>query len=391
VFQGSTLLDESAIDYSVAVALAGAEREAGLSDFGECAFEEPLGRLIDASLRELRFTEVGLQNFKATIQRFLVNRLRLQRDLVRHPEILGEDVSDPIIVLGMPRTGTTKLQRLLSADPRNQKLALWKLLNPAPFPDDELPPDAARLAFAKIVEDATRANPDFTMSHETAADEADEDSFLLLFSFEYPMLHNIFPADSYLEWVRTRSPLTAHRFEHTLLQYLQWQSGGRTAGRWILKNPGHVGHLAALHAVFPRATYVHSHRDMVEVLASYCYLIESIYQPLYVDVDPREIGRQALLYWGPELERYARERAALGTQVSILDVPYRGITDDPYAIVREIYSRAGLSFTREAEAAMRAWSDRNRQHKHGKATYRLERYGLTPELIRRTFPAERAT
>ena len=143
--------------------------------------------------------------------------------------------------------------------------------------------------------------------------------------------------------MRTRSPLPAHRYERTLLKYLQWQQGGRAAGRWILKNPGHVGHLKALHAVFPRATYVHSHRDMIEVLASYCHLIESIYKPLYVDVDPREVGRQALLYWGPELARYERDRAELGTHVTILDVPYRGITDDPYPIVREIYARAGIA------------------------------------------------
>jgi hypothetical protein len=391
VFQGNTRIDESVAEYSVAVALSGAEREAGLSDFDDSSFEEPLARLIEAGLRELRFTEIGLQNFKATIQRFLVNRLRLQRDLARHPEILDEDVSDPVVILGMPRTGTTKLQRLLSADPRNHKLALWKLLNPAPFAGDTDPPNAARLAFAKIVEDATRANPDFTRSHETAADEADEDSFLLLFSFDYPMLHNIFPADSYLSWVRTRSPLPAHRYERTLLKYLQWQDGGRAAGRWILKNPGHVGHLKALHTVFPHATFVHSHRDMVGVLASYCYLIESIYKPLYVDVDPREVGRQALLYWKPELERYERDRAELGSRVSILDVPYQSITDDPYPVVREIYARAGLAFTSEAETAMRAWSDRNQQHKHGKATYRLERYGLTTDIVRAAFPATRVT
>jgi hypothetical protein len=227
------------------------------------------------------------------------------------------------------------------------------------------------------------------MSHETAADEADEDSFLLLFSFDYPMLHNIFPADSWLAWVRTRSPLPAHHYERTLLQYLQWQDGGRCGRRWVLKNPGHVGHLAALHAVFPKATYVHSHRDMLEVLPSYCHLIESIYRPLYADIDPREIGRQALLYWGPEVARYERERTLLAEVVSILDVPYREIVESPYAVARGIYRRAGVAFTSKSEAAMRAWADANQQHKHGRATYSLERYGLEPETIRNAFPTAR--
>jgi hypothetical protein len=389
VFQGKTQIDSSSEEYSLETALEGARCEARLSDFGDHGFTEPLARLIDASLRELRFTDAGLLNFKATIQRFLVNRLRLRRDLLAHPEIRDEDVSDPIIALGMPRTGTTKLQRLLSADPGNQKLALWRLLNPAPFPEDPPGTHAGRLAFARVVEQATRANPDFTMSHETAADEADEDSFLLLFSFEYSMLHNIFPAVSYLEWVRTRSPLPAHEFERTLLRYLQWQDGGRRGRRWILKNPGHVGHLKALHTVFPKATFVHSHRDMTEVLPSYCHLIESIYRPLYANINPREVGRQALLYWRPEIERYERERAELGAEIEILDVPYQGITTDPHPIVREIYRRAGLPLTSEAVAAMREWSDRNQQHKHGKANYSLERYGLTRATILEAFPPPR--
>ena len=79
----------------------------------------------------------------------------------------------------------------------------------------------------------------------------------------------------------------------------------------MLKNPGGVGFLKALHATFPKATFVHSHRDMSEVIPSYCRLMESIYAPLLEPLDLHRHGRDVLAYWGPELARYASDRAEL--------------------------------------------------------------------------------
>lgn len=385
MFQGTTKLSDTTSRYGLQVALTGAREEANLQEFGDDVFIEPLERLIEGCLSEVRFTEIGLMSFKATIQRFLVNRLRFERDLSAHPEILREDVSDPIIILGMPRTGTTKLQRLISADPQMQKLSLWKLLNPAPFPGEQPGKPEGRMAFAKIVETATRENAAFTTSHETAADEADEDSYLALMSFDYVMLAIIFPSPSYLRWVRARPQDQAHVFEKRMLQYLQWQDGGRRDRRWVLKNPGAVGFLRVLKSTFPRATFVHSHRDMTQVIPSYCRLIEAIYHPLLEPLDLHQHGRDVLEYWGPEMARYAEEIAALGNSVNVLDVPYLEIVRDPTPTIREIYKRAGVAFTAESKAAMQAWLEANQQHKHGKAAYSLERYGLTVEMIDSAF------
>jgi hypothetical protein len=299
MFQGTTNLSAHSCTYAMEVALAGARQEARLEDFGDPEFLEALSKLIECALCDVRFTAAGMLNFKATVQRFLVNRLRWQRDLVAHPEILDEDVSDPIVTLGMPRTGTTKLQRLISADPQMQKLSLWKLLNPAPFADELPGHPTGRLAFARAVEEATRANPEFTASHETSATEADEDSYFALLSFDYVMLYCIFPSASYLEWVRKRPQRSAHRLEKQLLQYLQWQDGGRRGRRWVLKNPGAVGFLEPLHEVFPKATFVHSHRDMTEVIPSYCRLMETIYQVLLEPIDLVRHGCEVLEYWAP--------------------------------------------------------------------------------------------
>ncbi|MEM8662360.1 MAG: sulfotransferase, partial [Pseudomonadota bacterium] len=131
MFQGDTQVDTSKGDLTLEQALAAAREESGLSGFGDEAFLEPLQAFIDGVNHDLNLSAMGEVNFRATVQRLLVNRLRIERDIRSHPEILSEDVSDPIMILGMPRTGTTKLQRLLCCDKQFHGLPLWQLLNPA--------------------------------------------------------------------------------------------------------------------------------------------------------------------------------------------------------------------------------------------------------------------
>src|SRR6266542_2276394 len=106
--------------------LAAARAQTGLEDFGPQPFVEPLERLLKAAAEEANLNEIGVMALQGDVERFLSNRLRFQQDLKAHPEILGEDVSDPIIVTGLPRTGTSKLQRMLSADPGVQQLLVWR-------------------------------------------------------------------------------------------------------------------------------------------------------------------------------------------------------------------------------------------------------------------------
>lgn len=386
MFQGDTELSNLDQAFSPDLALAAAQEESGLSDFGDTHFIEALEALIHCVQSDVGLSPAGEISFRATVQRLLVNRLRLQRDVHNHPEIMAEEVSDPIMILGMPRTGTTKLQRLISADPQMQSLPLWKLLNPAPFDDEEPGKPEGRLQFARAVEQATRANADFTTSHETSATEVDEDSYLLLMTFEYPLMFSLYPSQSYLEWVWARPREPAHRYEKLLLQYLQWQDGGRQGRRWLLKNPGAVGCMRALHDVFPNAFYVHSHRDMLEVMPSYCRLMEAATQPLRQHVDLHQHGRDSLRYWSHEMELYRRDLAELGDALDVLDVSYRDAVTHPYAVAEQIYARCGLAFAETSRRPMEAWLADNQQYKHGKADYSLQRYGFTAADIHAAFP-----
>jgi hypothetical protein len=251
-------------------------------------------------------SEAGFAQLDALAHRLLINRLRFADDLARHPEILDEDVSDPIVVMGFPRSGTTVLQRMISADPAMQSLKLWRLLNPAPFPDE--PPGGpamGRMHAAEEVAEAIRThNPILHAAHPAVSDDADEDWYLHHLTFQH--IGHIFtglPDPDYLAYLRSLPRLSTYRYAANLLRYLQWQEGGRRHRRWVMKSPVHVGNIEELLAVHPRATFVYPRRDFQTVVASFCYTLEASLQPALA-VAPEQIGRITLDFWGTEMRRF---------------------------------------------------------------------------------------
>ena len=111
------------------------KREPVQRNFATASFLPNLKKALEIPTR-LTMSARGLMGVHANFKRFLVNRLRWEADVEKHPQILEEDVSDPIVILGLPRSGTTKLQRFLSADPNVQATPAWAMFNPAPFPGE---------------------------------------------------------------------------------------------------------------------------------------------------------------------------------------------------------------------------------------------------------------
>ncbi len=302
--------------------LAAATADTGLSDYGDYDVVEPLSRLLSGVIADLPLAPMGLVSFKAFLHRILINRLRFQRDLDEHPEILDEDVSDPIIIVGMPRTGTTKLQRMMSADPNVQAAHTWRLLNPAPFPGAVRGQPDPRIEPAKHIEAMMNASSSFRAMHEFKAVESDEDSFLLLFTLEYSFVGILWPSTTYIDWVRSRDRRPAYRYQKKLLQYLQWQDGGRKGRRWILKNPGHLGALDVLLETYPKAVLVKTKRNVVDAMPSFCRLMEPAILPNFSGMSSRDLGRQSMDFWTHEMKRYADIRATMGSKLNMIDAPF---------------------------------------------------------------------
>jgi hypothetical protein len=368
------------VSFSVPAMLTAASEETGLDDFGDDEFREALERLVDSTNDDVELSELGTMAFTADTHRTLVNRLRFAADLAENPEITDEDVSDPIVILGMPRTGTTKLQRFISADPGVQRLDYWRLLNPAPFPDAANGLPDPRIAVAReAIAVAAQLMPKWMDSHPTGAEEADEDVFLQLFTFKCVLYYMFRPVPGYQAWMASQSLAGTYRYTRQLLQYLQWQDGGRRDRPWVLKTPVHLGTTDLLLDEHPNATLVFLHRDLHEVIPSHCRLMESTRTLYCPEVDLHEIGRSCVGDFSTEMRKHLKLRETLGDR--ILDIPYREVVSNPEDVVRRIYRHAGRELGADALAAMRSWDADHPRHHAGSYTYRMEDYGLTTRSI----------
>jgi len=357
----------------------------GLSDYGDMHFVEPMSRFMDRAAREVNFSAEGLDAFKALNLRFLVNRLRTQDDIRRHPEILKEDVSDPIIIIGLPRSGTTKLQRMLSAASDVQKLFMWRMLNPAPFPDAVPGQPDPRIAAAGMA--GTMADGDETVqaAHAMAANEVDEEFVLFDFTCDpsvsgFSIYLPLFFHEDWIAGMERDADREAYRYVQTLLKYMQWQDGGKRGRPWIMKAVMHTPHMDALLECFPKATLVHCHRDPLSAIPSIAKLQWAGWTSRAL-VDKKFAGRGFLEWAAASMNRYLEARKRMQLDARILDVKYESIRDDIMPVIREIYRRARREPTTDAVAAMQQWERNNEQGKHGHHSYSLAEFGLTEEMI----------
>lgn len=355
-----------------------AEASTGLSDWGEEPLHEPLDVLCASFENDARLNFGGRIAVRNYLKRLLENRLRLQRDITQHPEILDVEIRKPVFIVGLPRTGSTLLQRLLARDPAVRSLATWEMLFPSPPPDDASAAGDPRIARAAFrIRLMNWAAPDFVTAHELQVNEPEECVSLLmttLVSHAYELMNDL---ASYRAWFAQQDEQATYRYFKRQLQVLSWK---RPRDHWVLKCPVHLFGIEPLMQVFPDATLVQTHRDPVSVMPSVCSLF-SVVQTLLSDyADPRQLGGDWVQRWAQGCDEAIALRDA-GAEARFIDVAYQQMIRDPFVCVRAIYAARGEPFTAEAETAMRNWLAGNPQHKHGKHSYRLEDYGLSAEQV----------
>jgi Sulfotransferase family len=359
----------------------------GLDDYGDSGFVEGLAVLADSLRSDGRLNRTGHMILPGDLIRMLTNRLRFQRDVTRHPEILDDPVTAPIVITGLPRTGTSKLHRMMSADPRAQRLDLWKLLNPAPFRDEPAGRPQGRINFALVVERTlSRLFTDYMSAHPVEALEPDEEVVLMEMSFECLVSSLKNRAPKHRAYVEGHDPRPTYQYLRAMLQYLQWQDGGGRGRPWIMKSPLHMGDLPTLLHVFPDATVVHCHRDPRVAVASFASLVEASHRMASDDVDVGEIGADTLQFLSCRMDRNIEQRLQLG-KAQIIDVSYAQIREDPEAVIGEIYDCAGRDLVDDARDAIRSYAARRPEGHFGRHVYSAGRYGLDPGKIETAFAA----
>lgn len=364
-----------------------AQEKAGLSDFGSMKFYPSLCKFLACAIHDIAFHEQGMGLFIADVERFLINRLRMQDDLKKHPEILEEDVSDPIIVIGLARSGTTKLQKMLSAPDNVHKVYFWRTWNPSRFPNAVPGKPDPRIAAADFSQLNSADNPIIDAAHHMESQEVEEEWILYMHTFEEWALTQTLPIPSFFDWVMPRPSIGSFRHVKVMMQYLQWQDGGKRDQPWIMKSVGYIANLDSLLECYPDATLVHAHRDPRDTIPSFAKFLSGVWSLYAENVDPHFVGAETQRTWQIAVERYLEARDRLKLDERILDVGYDQIRSDPMSIIRKIYARSPHRLTAEAEQKMADWHNTNEQGRYGKHEYTLKELGLSDDGIDKAFAA----
>ncbi len=374
-----------ALPWSIDGAMAQAQAETGLADFGDDIFREPLSVALASADTESRLSSMGRMGFWSQLIRFLRNRLLIEDYVAKHPDALEQEVRAPIVIVGLPRTGTTHLHNLISADAALRSLPWWEAQEPVPplaEQGQQLDPDPRVTRAAEGLAIQHEVMPLFNRMHDMWPEHVHEEIDLLGAAgstMYFETLATLTP--SWRDWYLATDQTPWYTHLKRTLQVLQHQRGGT---RWILKSPQHLEQFRPLMHVFPDATFVVTHRDPVSITASFATMIAYSARLSRDPVDPHEIGA----YWANRIEQMlrasVRDRGLL-PEAQSLDIHFDAFMKDDIASVERIYASAGQPFDDRARAAMGAFMAEHPRGKHGRLQYDLADFGLDRTELRERF------
>ncbi|OBF01370.1 sulfotransferase [Mycobacterium sp. 852002-10029_SCH5224772] len=366
----------------------GARAATGLDDFGSSYYRAGLERTVDALNTEAELNDLGRVMQHATISNALIQRLKIVETYKQHPEIADEVVEGPVVVLGLPRTGTTALSQLVSADPQFRSLRTWESQAPTPPPEAATQHSDPRIAqCADGIAMIEQMFPDFRAMNNSEPEAATECQDLMGMSFRTFHFDGVVRVPGYVEWLLHSDMRETYVFHRDVLELLQWHC---KPNLWHLRTPVHMFALDAFVDVYPDAKFLWSHRDPAKVLGSVCSLIAYIRSWSSDRKDPEELGTEQLAWWAEGMRRAMEFRRKFGDD-RFVDVSFAALQTDPVTTVADSYERLGLTFTDSARAKVREWADGHKPGQRGTHTYDLADYGLTPERVHEAFSDYMAT
>ncbi len=356
-----------------------ASRMTGLSDFGADDYSDGLAVILGSYARDADLTPLGSKVARVGLRGALAARLLSEAAWAAHPEHAGVPVDRPIFVTGLPRSGTTALHRLLTADPGHQGLELWLAEMPQPRPArDTWDANPVFQAIQAGYQQHHVEHPEFMGVHYIAADTVEECWQLLrqtLRSVSYECLAHL-PA--YSAWLQDQDWTGPFRRHRRNLQMIGLNEPGK---RWVLKNPSHLFALDAIMAVYPDALIIQTHRAPRTSVGSMCSLAAHATDGWSNTFRGAVIGADQLELWARGLAEFAAARARYNP-AQFLDVDYADFTADPVGTVDSVYAQFGLPYSDDAAAAVRALhasaggGDARPSHR-----YSLTDFGLTGEQV----------
>jgi hypothetical protein len=359
--------------------LESALRASGRPDFASRSFVPALKRLLASCNQEASLSPLGSLALRHDVLRCLRNLLRFDELEESCPALLAAPVRAPVLITGMPRSGTTFLHRLIVQDRSTIAPRLFHLVHPDVSHSgcvvSSLRKSAVRLQLALF----RLIAPEFHALHPLGVDEPEECTDIIAQVFLSSRFESSYRVPSYSAWLHATGFLDAYRFHRRFLQHLQAHCPER---RWVLKSPDHVFALDEVRAIYPDARLIVIHRDPVRVLASVAKLTQVMRNPFTRRNDPLEIGKQVTASW---IDGARRMTALSADDRSILHLHYRWVVSHPLDAVDAVYRHCGLRLSEEAEYRMFHWLNRMQNARRASSRYDLANFGLNPHWLREQF------
>ena len=362
------------IPWSASEVIDVARMQTGATDVGDAGFVDRLQTVLD-HYAATDPSGPGRVALFGGLLGFAKGRLLIEQELARNPAIRDVVVEPPIIIAGLPRTGTTHLHNAISADPGLRYLPYWEAVEPL-LPDNERLTGGVDPRWERtetVLQMLNESMPYFKRMHHMTTWHAHEEINLLAYDMSSMLLECMALSPGLRDWYKGRDQTEHYRYMRTIMQVLQSARPG--PARWVLKSPQNLEQIAPILEVFPGATLVFTHRDPVSITASTVTMQAYLLRTVYDEIDLAAAGR----YWADRVEDLflacVRDRS-LATRA--VDIRFDDFMADQEGTLRRIYDVAGQPVTGDS---VRAWQTYLRDHpaaRHGKVRYELQPFGIDP-------------
>ncbi len=366
--------------------LAEAIEQAGVEDLAaDEGYPARLRAHLEAIDSDTGLRQLTRNTLRARVVRLLRNRLSLTDLLKRYPEIAGIEIERPLIVVGMPRSGTTHLVNLIAQDPRRRALPYWESDDPIPRPGKGPGVDGVdpRYLRVKAEHDAMMLTAPYTAAmHDRFPEAVEEEVELLDLDLASYVLEWHARVPSWRDFYLGLDQQRHYRYLKTVLQALTFLRGPRT---WVLKSPQHAEQLPALTTTFPDATIAFTHRDPVAVIQSAVTMMAYSDRLRRHSIEPQWL----IEYWTDRVDRLlsacVRDRHLVPAERSI-DIGFHQLNGDEMTPLHRFYALAGIDIPDSIAARFQRYIDANPRGGKGRVPYDLRRhFGVTPEELRARF------
>ena len=383
-----TMASVPEVELSVDALLNAANAATGLTNFGANDFRERLAVWMQSLNEDTGLNKMGRYSAFDSILRFASNRLKIEDLVAKHPDILDVKIDRPIIIAGLPRSGTTHLVNVLASNPDLRSMQLWETNEPVPQPDE-------------MTWENAEANPRYRRSnqvwhvmnnvlqywsamHEWAPGHVNEEVELHCFDFSSYMIDWFARVPRWQQYYFAHDQTPHYAYARKVIQIMTWYQG---PNRWVMKSPQNMENLIPLHSVYPDATIVITHRDPVAVIQS------ALTMMAYLDRirrDQKDMDLPGLAaYWINRIEHLLQGCVNDHDKLpkdQVVDVLFHEYMADQRGTINSIYQTANLPMTAAAEKQIDLYLNDNPRGKRGRVIYDLHGdFGVDVAALRKRF------